>query len=306
MDENRLLAHFGNRLQHDVPLARFTTSRVGGPARYYVSAGSADQLAADILFLWEQDIPLFLLGSGANVLISDSGLDAVVVHNQARSMTVGFESEQPLISAESGAIFTSVARFAADHSLTGLEWASTVPGTVGGAVYGNAGAFGSNTQNSLRFANILHRTLGRVSLTSEQMAYAYRSSLLKRDPGKAIILSACFAVEKGNREHILARMSEFSERRRSSQPTGPSTGSTFKNPQGDHAGRLIEAAGLKGTRIGGVEISQQHANFFINDGTGTARDYYDLIQLVRRTVLKKFNVQLDTEIEIIGKWQASE
>jgi len=303
MDEQLLKNHFYERLQLDVPLGRFTTSRVGGPARFYISANNAPRLAEDIRFLWDHDIPFFLLGSGANVLISDTGLDAVVVHNQARQITVSPNGERPTITAESGTIFAAVARQAAEYSLTGLEWASTVPGTVGGAVYGNAGAFGSNTQSNLVAAEILHREKGYLLLSSEDMAYAYRSSMLKRDPGKAVILTARFAVEKGDKESIQALMSEFGERRRRTQPAGPSTGSTFKNPPGDFAGRLIEAAGLKGTRVGGVEVSPLHANFFINDGTATARNYYDLIQLVRNTVLEKFKVQLETEIEILGDWQ---
>lgn len=303
MDEKVLLNQFEDRLQRDVPLSRFTTSRVGGPARFFISAESATQLAEDVRFLWEHDIPLLVLGSGANLLISDTGLDLVVVHNHAKLITVDLRVESPSITAESGAILTSVARKAAEHGLTGLEWASAVPGTVGGAVYGNAGAFGSNTQASLLLAKILHRTKGYLSLTSEDMGYAYRSSALKRQPGDAIILSASFAVQPGDPALIEWTMKQFSERRRSTQPTGPSTGSTFKNPPGDFAGRLIEAAGLKGTRIGGVSINEKHANFFINDGTAKAQDYYDLIQLARQTVFEQFGVSLETEIEVIGDWQ---
>jgi UDP-N-acetylmuramate dehydrogenase len=302
MDEKVLLNHFKDRLQRDVLLSRFTTSRVGGPARYFISAESASQLAEDVGFLWEHNIPLLVLGSGANLLISDAGLDAVVVHNQAMLITVDLEGETPTITAESGAILTSVARKAAEHGLSGLEWASTVPGTVGGAVYGNAGAFGSNTHASLVLVEILHRTKGYLSLTSEEMGYAYRSSALKRQPGEAVILRAFFVVKPGDPALIESTMREFSEHRRASQPTGPSTGSTFKNPPGDFAGRLIEAAGLKGTRIGGVAISELHGNFFINDGTATAQDYYDLIQLVKKTVFEQFSVSLETEIEIIGDW----
>ena len=302
MDEKVLLNHFKDRLQRDVLLSRFTTSRVGGPARYFISAESASQLAEDVGFLWEHNIPLLVLGSGANLLISDAGLDAVVVHNQAKLITVDLEGETPTITAESGAILTSVARKAAEHGLSGLEWASTVPGTVGGAVYGNAGAFGSNTHASLVLVEILHRTKGYLSLTSKEMGYAYRSSALKRQPGEAVILRTIFVVKPGDPALIESTMREFNEHRRASQPTGPSTGSTFKNPPGDFAGRLIEAAGLKGTRIGGVAISELHGNFFINDGTATAQDYYDLIQLVKKTVFEQFSVSLETEIEIIGDW----
>jgi len=173
---------------------------------------------------------MMVLGSGANILVSDAGLDKVVVHNQARKITVDLETTPSSLAAESGAILTSVARKAAELGLSGLEWASTVPGTVGGAVYGNAGAFGSNAQSSLLLVEILHRTKGYLTLTAAEMGYAYRSSVLKRDPGDAVILMARFAVSKGDPERIEATMKDFSERRRRSQPAGPSTGSTFKTP----------------------------------------------------------------------------
>jgi len=303
MDEKSLIDYFKERLQHEVPLAKLTAARVGGPARYFVPAQSAAQLAVDVQFLWAENIPFFLLGTGSNILVSDAGLDAVVVHNQARLITVDHDSPIPSITAESGAILATVARQAAVHNLTGLEWASTIPGTIGGAVYGNAGAHGSDMQHNLILADILHRTKGYLSLSCEQMGYSYRSSVLKREPGEAIILSARLAAQKGDEDKIRYLMNQNTEKRRSTQPSGSSTGSTFKNPEGDSAGRLIEEAGLKGTRIGGVEVNPLHANFFSNDGTGTARDYYDLILLVQKTVLEKTGKKLELEIEIIGDWQ---
>ncbi len=306
IDEKLLNNYFKDRLLREVPMAKLTTSRVGGPARFYVIAASANQLAADVSFLWEQQIPFFLLGSGANVLVSDNGLDMLVLHNQARKITIEGQGNSPSVIAESGAILASVARAAAEHGLSGLEWAATVPGTVGGAVYGNAGAFGSDIEHCLLTTEVLQREGKHVSLTSSEMGYAYRSSTLKRQPGQSIILSACFETVKGNPEEILATMNNFIERRRTTQPAGASTGSTFKNPPGDFAGRLIEACGLKGTRIGGVQISPLHANFFINDGTGTARDYYNLIKLVQHEVRKKFDIELETEIEWVGDWRSAE
>ncbi len=304
IDEKQLLNYFKERLQREVSMAKLTTSRVGGPARFYVIAATADQLAEDVSFLWEHQVPFFLLGSGANILVSDKGLDMLVLHNQARKVTVASRDDPPSVIAESGAILTSVARTAAEYGLSGLEWASTVPGTVGGAVYGNAGAFGSDVAHCLLSADVLQREGGRVSRSSSEMGYAYRSSVLKRQPGQSVILSARFEGTKGDPEEILATMNDFSERRRNTQPAGASTGSTFKNPPGDFAGRLIEVCGLKGTRIGGVQISPLHANFFINDGTGTARDYFNLIKLVQHEVRKKFDIELETEIEWIGDWRS--
>jgi UDP-N-acetylmuramate dehydrogenase len=234
--------------------------------------------------------------------VSDKGLDAVVVHNKAKKVDVNLESDPPMIIAESGASLSAVARKAAQHSLSGLEWAYTIPGSLGGGVYGNAGAHGGNMQGSLVLANILHRKKGVLSLTSEQMAYGYRSSLLKRDPGTAVILSAHLKAVKGDTKSIKATMEENAERRRRTQPPGSSMGSTFKNPEGDHAGRLIEAAGLKGMKIGGAQVSPVHANFLINDGTATALDIRRLIGFIQKTVQERFNVNLELEIEMIGDW----
>lgn len=300
MNDQVLIDHFGSRLQQDVPLANLTTARVGGKARYFLVAQSAAELADDVSFLWSENIPLFILGNGSNLLISDSGLDAVVIHNKAKAIVV---DDSPSILAESGANLGTVARQAALHNLTGLEWASTIPGSLGGAVYGNAGAHGGDMSKSLVLANILHRQKGQLSLTGEQMAYGYRSSALKRDPGSAVILSAQLKVTKGDAASIKAQMDENSAKRRNSQPPGASMGSMFKNPQGDYAGRLIESAGLKGASIGGVQVSPVHANFMVNNGSATAEDIHRLILLVQKTVQEKTGVHLDLEIELLGKWQ---
>jgi UDP-N-acetylmuramate dehydrogenase len=181
-----------------------------------------------------------------------------------------------------------------------MEWATTVPGSVGGAVFGNAGAFGSNTAASLKMAEILHPTEGKQEWPVEKLEYGYRTSWLKKNPGKAVILAARFELSTGQPEEIQARMSEYSTRRRESQPQGASMGSTFKNPEGDHAARLLDAAGLKGTRVGGAQISEKHANFFLNVENATASDYYALIQLAKRRVSEAFGVSLDLEIELLG------
>lgn len=300
MNDQVLIDHFCSRLQQDVPLANLTTARVGGKARYFLVAQSAAELADDVSFLWSENIPLFILGNGSNLLISDSGLDAVVIHNKAKAIVV---DDSPSITAESGANLGTIARQAAIHNLTGLEWASTIPGSLGGAVYGNAGAHGGDMSKSLVLANILHRQKGQLSLTGEQMAYGYRSSALKRDPGSAVILSAQLKVTKADAASIKAQMDENSAKRRNSQPPGASMGSMFKNPQGDYAGRLIESAGLKGASIGGVQVSPVHANFMVNNGSATAEDIRRLILLVQKTVQEKTGVHLDLEIELLGKWQ---
>lgn len=303
MDEKTLSKQFHDRLRQNVPLANLTTSKVGGSARYFITAQNTAQLAEDVAFLWGENIPFFVLGSGSNILVSDAGIDAVVIYNKAKNISFDDDGTTTSINAESGAILITVARQAAMRGLSGLEWATTIPGTVGGAVYGNAGAHGASMQNNLLLANILHRTKGYLSLNAEQMGYSYRSSALKRDPGAAIILSAQLAVEKGDTERIKELMKEFATRRQLTQPAGPCMGSTFKNPAGDSAGRIIDSLGLKGTRVGGVQVSPKHANFFINDGSASARDYYNLIHLVQGIVEEKTGIRLELEIELIGNWQ---
>lgn len=294
---------FGDRVQERVVLANYTTARLGGPADAMLVANTADELAATVAGLWALEIPFFLLGSGANILVSDSGFRGVVVLNRARNVKIDTHHNPPTVWAEAGANLGTIARQCALRGLSGLEWAATIPGTLGGAVYGNAGAHGSDMQACLVLADILHRDEGRQQWTLEQMDYAYRSSALKRQPGQAVILAARLMLSTGDAETIKASMDSFSEHRRRTQPPGASLGSMFKNPQGDYAGRLIEAAGLKGHRSGDAEISPVHANFFINHGKASAADIYDLIQTAQQKVLETSGVALELEIELVGDWE---
>jgi UDP-N-acetylmuramate dehydrogenase len=295
--------HFGERLQQNVRLAPYTTARVGGPARWFAAAASAEQLGQDADFLWKTALPYRVLGNGSNMLVSDDGWDGFVLLNMAKSISVNESGEHPTVYVESGAALTTLVRKTAEAGLSGLEWAAGIPGTVGGAVYGNAGAHGSDISKCLTLAEILHRTNGQLSLRGDELGFTYRSSSLKREPGNAVILSATFKLERSTCEAVQARVDAVNEKRRCAQPTGASFGSTFKNPAGDHAARLIEAAGLKGTRIGGVEVSPVHANFMINSGSGCAEDYRKLIELVRAAVLEKSSVALELEIELFGDWK---
>ena len=304
MISQQLRSHFEDRLQENVSLVNHTSSRVGGAAAYFVAESELNTFQSDVSWCWENIIPFFILGGGNNVLVSSSGLDALVLHNRCNKMEIAGSDEDLLIHAESGATFAAVSRFAAQHSLSGLEWACSVPGTLGGAVYGNAGAFGSDMSKTVKMAYILHREIGNQAFSTEEMAYSYRSSVLKRDPGKAVVLAADLIVRKGDSEQIKLIMDANIAKRKASQPGGASMGSTFKNPVGDHAGRLIEAAELKGTKIGGVQVSPVHGNFLINDGTGKPEDYLQLIRLIQSTVVEKFGVALELEIELLGDWKA--
>jgi len=300
---------YKDRLQKEIPLSRFTAARIGGNAQMLFEASNKHELEDIVELCWETDIPFTLLGGGSNLLVSDAGIRGLVVLNRARQ--VSFEEDAiPLqVWAESGANLGVIARMAAQHGFSGLEWAAGIPGTLGGAVFGNAGAHGSDMTGNLLLAEILHRSHSGYGARSgieewpvDRFRYEYRSSILKRQHGEGVILSAALKLERSVPELVQAKIDEFTVYRRRTQPPGASMGSMFKNPPGDHAGRLIEAAGLKGLRIGDAQISTLHANFFINLGQAKAVDVSRLIEITRRKVHEKFGVDLELEIEFVGDW----
>lgn len=299
---DQLRAIFGSRLQENVLMANYTTAHVGGTADGLLIVHTAGELEETVRQLWALNAPFYILGSGSNVLFSDRGLRGVVIINRAKTVKIDVHTAPPTVWVESGANLGAVARQVALRGLSGLEWAATIPGTIGGAVYGNAGAHGGDMAGNLVLAEILHRHKGRETWTGEQMTFDYRTSALKRHPGEAVILAARLQLSFSTPADVQARMEELAAKRRRTQPPGASLGSMFKNPTGDYAGRLIEAAGLKGTRIGGAVISQVHANFFINDKKATASDIGKLIKLAQDTVLEKFGVKLELEVELVGEW----
>jgi UDP-N-acetylmuramate dehydrogenase len=292
---------FGEQVQEQVLLAPYTSARIGGPAEVLVTIRSADELAQAAQAGWQAGLPLTLIGGGSNLLVSDKGVRGVVILNKAKAVTF-HPGAEPTVWAESGVVFSNLAHRAATKGLAGLEWAATVPGTVGGAVYGNAGAFGGDTAHELIRAEILTPS-GRSWWPVEKLEYGYRTSLLKHNHETAIILSADFRLKNGEAEAIRNTIEQFTARRKSTQPPGASMGSMFKNPPGDFAGRLIEAAGLKGTRLGNAEISPVHGNFFVNSGETKAADIKKLIELAQKTVFEKFGVHLELEVELVGDWE---
>ncbi|HSG26559.1 MAG TPA: UDP-N-acetylmuramate dehydrogenase [Anaerolineales bacterium] len=297
----QLEERFADRLQFNQPLAKYTSARIGGPADVLLMAQSAADLEEIVSSLWKLEIPFLVIGGGSNMLISDAGVREVVVLNKARK--VRFDMETPSVWAESGSNFGALARQAGRKGLSGLEWAAGIPGTVGGAVVGNAGAHGGDTAGNLMLAEVLHHTQGRKEWSPDDLELAYRSSKLKQQPGEAVVLAASFKLSFGQETLIKEKMEEFLTFRKQTQPPGASMGSMFKNPPGDHAGRLIDAAGLKGTRIGDAQISDLHANFFINHGGARATDVYSLIRKAQQAVLDEFGIQLELEIGLIGDWK---
>lgn len=295
-----LYAKLGDKVKENVSLAPFTSARIGGPADVLITAHSADELARIIKLLWKLDLEYITLGGGSNVLVSDRGVRGIVVLNRAKGVRF-HNGDQPSVTAESGVVFSNLANRCAAKGFAGLEWAATVPGTIGGAVYGNAGAFGGDMTGNLIWAELLTEN-GREKFTVEQMGYGYRTSILKRGELDAVVLAAELSVKNSTKEEVTVKIEQFSAHRKATQPPGASMGSMFKNPNGDYAGKLIEASGLKGTRIGNAEISPLHGNFFVNHASTTADDIFALIQLVQKTVREKQGVDLELEIELIGEW----
>jgi UDP-N-acetylmuramate dehydrogenase len=296
---DELKTAFGNRLRLGEVLARHTSARIGGPADLFLAAETPADLRDAARIAWAHDLPLFILGGGSNILVSDAGVRGLVVANRARSVLI----EGSRVQAESGANLSTLARRCIDQGLTGLEWAIGVPGTVGGAVVGNAGAHGGDVASCLESARILQPDGLERDWSNAELAFGYRTSAIKHSAVKSVILDAKFTLRTEPVEAIQARADEYNARRKATQPPGASMGSMFKNPPGDYAGRLIEQAGLKGRRVGKAQISPTHANFFINLGEARAADVLALIEGAREAVLAQSGVGLELEVQLVGDWE---
>lgn len=298
-----LRASLGDRLTRDTPLARFTAARLGGPADWlYLAKADDTELVSVVRAAWADGLPVRVIGGGANILVSDSGVRGLVVVNKiAHIKTLAPET----LRVTAGTSLTHLARECASRGLRGFEWAVAVPGTVGGAVVNNAGAHGSAMRDIVVSAHVVEPD-GAREWSSDDLAYEYRHSALKsRADRRFLVTAATLRFTPDDPAAITARMDEHNAYRKRTQPAGASLGSVFKNPPGDYAGRLIEAAGLKGTRIGSAQVSPVHGNFFINEaGSATAADYYALVRHVQAVVADQFGVALEPEIEFIGEFDA--
>ncbi len=293
-------------IQRDAPLAKYTVVRLGGHADWLYVAGrdsSQEHLAMVIQTAWNAGVPVRVLGGGANVLVSDAGVRGLVIVNRYTEIEFGHWHGGRNVSASGGAGLLRLARECAARGLRGMEWAVGVPGTVGGAVVNNAGAHNADMADSIADVVVLEADKGAQLYTLDDLQYDYRHSALKaRNDREFIVLLATLRLQPDEPDAIQARMDEFNAYRKRTQPPGASLGSIFKNPPDDYAGRLIEAAGLKGYRIGGVQVSPVHANFFINADNATATDYRALIEHVQADVARQFDVILEPEIEFVGEW----
>jgi UDP-N-acetylmuramate dehydrogenase len=293
-----------DKLVRNEVLARHTTFRIGGPAEYFVRANSRDELIQAVQWGRAQRLDIFILGNGSNILVSDAGVRGLVIENHADAVEeiTGRSPETLQVIAGSGASLPGLANRLARQGWRGLEWAIGVPATVGAAVVTNAGAHGGAVSDNLVRAEILDLQNELRWWAREELQYAYRTSFLKEHPNEYVVLRAEFELERDDAAACIARMNQYTEHRRNTQPTDPSIGSMFKNPPGDYAGRLIDAAGCKGARVGKVQVSNVHANFFVNLGGAAASDVMGLVKLVQAAVREKFKVVLELEIQLVGDW----
>jgi len=290
----------GKRVKRDESLASYTAMRVGGPADLLVVCESVDEVVEAVALARQHEVDWLLLGGGCNVLVADRGVRGLVIVNRA----AGIAFDGSTVRAEAGALLAALARQAVGRGLGGLEWAAGLPGAVGGAVVGNAGAFEGDIANVLRSATVLEPGGKVVERPNEWFEFDYRTSRIKREkPGqRPVVLAATFDLEPGDPAALKARAEEILEWRRTRHPSGATMGSTFKNPPDSHAGYLIEQAGLRGSFIGGAQISELHGNFFMNTGDATATEVLALIEHTRAEVRRQFGVELEVEIELVGEW----
>ncbi|MEW9698094.1 UDP-N-acetylmuramate dehydrogenase [Paenibacillus sp. SI8] len=279
-------------------LAPYTTWKIGGPADVLVIPQHKDQVIAVIRMLQARGVPWTIIGRGSNLLIRDKGIRGVVIKLGSLLETLRFDGATVIAGGSYSFIKLSV--LAAKEGLTGLEFASGIPGSVGGAVYMNAGAHGSDVSRILKQAEVILDTGELVTMQAEDLHYAYRHSILHTLPG--IVTEAVFELQFGDRKEIAGAMAAYRDRRRRTQPGQLAcAGSVFRNPAGGFAAKLIEEAGLKGKRVGGAEISPLHANFIVNTGNATAVDVLTLIQEVKQIVLDQYGVTLEPEVLVLGE-----
>ena len=286
-------------VKKDEELARHTTMKIGGPADLFIEPTSIEGLKKTMQLVQKYRVKWRAIGRGSNLLVSDQGIEGVVIKLGNNLKDMKLDGTQLTVGA--GYSIVALAVLISKKGLSGLEFASGIPGSVGGAVYMNAGAHGSDISKILTDAHILFEDGSLQWLTNDEMEFSYRTSVLQRKrPG--IVVEARFQLTEGDKEQIVAVMQKNKDYRKVTQPyDSPCAGSIFRNPLPHFAGKLVEEAGLKGFQIGGAQISEMHGNFIVNAGNARAFDVLQLIQYVKNTILEKYNIQMETEVEIIGK-----
>lgn len=281
------------------PMSRHTTFRIGGEAACFIRISSEEQLRKLIPYFENVGVEYFVLGKGSNLLVGDKGYPGVIL--QISDACQQIEAEENRLQVQAGAALSKVALFAMERGLEGLEFAAGIPGTVGGGVVMNAGAYGGEMKQVVESVRVLSSEGEILTLDNDTMEFGYRTSIIRNR--NFTVLSVTFRLREGNREEIRARIEDFQKRRMEKQPLNyPSAGSTFKRPEGYFAGKLIQDAGLRGYQVGGAQVSEKHCGFVINKENATATDVVNLIHDVQRIVYEKFQVQLDTEVKFLGEF----
>jgi len=281
----------------DEPLSKYTMTKLGGPADMLVVPSNSEETEATVRYAYGNDIPLLLLGNGSNMVVRDGGVRGIALH---LSKLNAIEVNGTSLHAESGADIIDVSRRAAAASLTGLEFACGIPGSVGGAMAMNAGAYGGEIKDVIVKVTVLTKTGEKIVLTKEELELGYRQSIITKEG--YFVLSADFNLVKGEKEEIDAKVADLTYQRESKQPLEyPSAGSVFKRPPGYFAGKLIQDCDLQGKGYGGAEVSTKHAGFIVNKGDATASDYIRTIEMVKAKVKQVFGVELELEVKIVGE-----
>lgn len=288
-----------NRIYTKEPMKKHTTFRVGGEADYFVLPKTIEEVKGIVALCHEMNMPYYVLGNGSNLLVGDKGYRGVVIQIYKEMNEIQVEGDK--IKVQAGALLSKIGAVALNAELTGFEFAAGIPGTVGGAVVMNAGAYGGETKDILEDATVLTPEGEVLVLKNEELNLGYRTSIVKEKD--YIVLAATIALKKGEKEAIKARMDELKVQRTTKQPLEfPSAGSTFKRPEGYFAGKLIQDAGLRGFKVGGAQVSEKHCGFVINTGDATAADVLELINQVSAIVKEKFGVELEPEVKKLGEF----
>jgi UDP-N-acetylmuramate dehydrogenase len=294
----------GLKIKISEPLARYTSMKIGGPADLFIDVENVAGLTQVVRTLKRRDTNFCVLGNGSNVLVSDRGVRGAVIHLTGEFKRVEWRQEGEIVRVRVGAAFavTQLVREAARKGCAGLEFAEGIPGTIGGALYMNAGAYGSEFEKVVDEIEGIADKGDSIRFTRDQMTFAYRDSHL---PAGMIVTQVGMRLGVEDAAQVSARVRELVARRKASQPSGrPNSGSMFRNPPGDFAGRLIEAAGLKGKKMGQAQISERHGNFIVNLGGAKAADVRQLMELARAEVKNRFKVELEPEVRLLGEWPA--
>ena len=295
MELQEKLGEEGLKLQE--PMKEHTTFRVGGPADLFLMPKNAEELKESIEILKKYDVPMMVIGNGSNLLVRDKGIRGAVIQIYSRMADIAVDGE--IIEARGGALLSAVAAKAADAGLTGMEFASGIPGSIGGAVVMNAGAYGGEMKDVLVSVDVLTKDLEVKTIPVGELELGYRHSVVPE--AGYIVLGARMKLEKGDDAAIRGRMAELAEQRREKQPLQyPSAGSTFKRPAGYFAGKLVQDAGMKGFSVGAAQVSPLHSGFVVNNGGATATEILELMEIVQAAVLEQFGVKLEPEVRIIG------